>query len=104
MRFRAIGGLGSKKYFIFCRNRCCGFNTFYRISKFNLNVKIQLGLEDMSNLILWGIDFHVGNRGVIVGKFFIIFAYKIFYTDVESTKIVTKMQIMDWTTALNSTK
>ena len=74
------------------------------MSKFNSNVKIQLGLEDMTNLNFRGLDFYIGNKGVIFGKFFNIFANKIFNIDVESTIIVTKMQIMDWTTALSSTK
>ena len=33
--------------------------------------------------------------GVIIGDFFPIFAYEIVNIDVESTKIVTKMQIMN---------
>ena len=65
------------------------------MSKFYLNVKIKLCLEDMTNLIFVGLDFCIGNRGVIFGEFFIIFAYKIFNVDVESIKIVSKMDIMD---------
>ena len=42
-----------------------------------------------------GFDFYIGKRGVIFGDFFTIFAYKIFNIDVENTKIVTKMQIID---------
>merc|ERR1712208_206108 len=42
-----------------------------------------------------GLDFYIGNRGVIFGNFFTIFAYKIVNIDVESTKIVTKMQTMN---------
>ena len=42
-----------------------------------------------------GLDLYIGNRGVIFGDFFTIFAYKIVYIDVESTKIVTKMQTMN---------
>ena len=42
-----------------------------------------------------GPDIYIGNRGVIFGTFFTIFAYKIVNIDVESTKIVTKMQIMN---------
>ena len=39
-------------------------------------------------------DFYIGKRGVSFGDFFTIFAYKIVNIDVESTKIVTKMQAM----------
>ena len=42
-----------------------------------------------------GLDFYIENRGVIFGDFFTIFAYKIFNIDVESTKIVSKMETMD---------
>ena len=42
-----------------------------------------------------GLEFYVGNRGVIFGDFFSIFAYKIVNIDVESIKVVTKMEIMD---------
>ena len=42
-----------------------------------------------------GLDFYIGNRGVIFGDFFTIFAYKIFNIDVENTKFLTKMQTMD---------
>ena len=49
----------------------------------------------MTNSIFVGVDFYIENRGVIFGDFFTIFAYKIFNIDVESTKIVSKMKIMD---------
>ena len=49
----------------------------------------------MTNSISGGLDFYIENRGVIFGDFFTIFAYKIFNIDVESTKIVSKMEIMD---------
>ena len=42
-----------------------------------------------------GLDFYIGNKGVIFGDFFTLFVYKIVNIDVESTKIVTKMQTMD---------
>ena len=42
----------------------------------------------------WNLDFHIGNRGIIFGDFFTIFAYEILNIDVESTKIVIKMQTM----------
>ena len=42
-----------------------------------------------------GLDFYIGNRKVIFGNFFTILAYKIVNIDVESTKIITKMQIMN---------
>ena len=51
------------------------------------NVKIQLSFKDLT--------FYIGNRGVIFGDFFTIFAYTIFNIDVESTKIVSKMKTMD---------
>ena len=54
------------------------------------NVKIQLSFKDLC--------FYIGNRGVIFGDFFTIFANKIFNIDVESIKIITKMQNMDRTT------
>ena len=49
----------------------------------------------MTTSISGGLDFYIENRGVIFGDFFTIFAYKIFNIDVESTKIVSKMEIMD---------
>ena len=57
------------------------------------NLKIHT--EDMINSIFWGLDFYIENVGVIFGAFFTIFAYKIFNIDVESTKIVSKMETMD---------
>ena len=48
-----------------------------------------------------GFDFYIGKRGVIFGDFFTIFAYKIFNIDVESTKIVSKMVIIDRITEKN---
>ena len=49
----------------------------------------------MINSIFGGLDFYIENIGVIFVDFFTIFAYKIFNIDVESTKIVSKMEIMD---------
>ena len=49
----------------------------------------------MINSIFGGLDFYIENIGVIFGDFFTIFAYKIFNIDVESTKIVSKMETMD---------
>ena len=49
----------------------------------------------MTNSIFEGLDFYVENRVVIFGYFFPIFACKIFNIDVESTKIVSKMNTMD---------
>ena len=49
----------------------------------------------MINSIFVGLDFYIENRGVIFGDFFTIFAYEIFNIDVESTKIVMKMQTID---------
>ena len=43
----------------------------------------------------WGHDFYIEYEGVIFGDFFPSFAYKIINIDVESTKIVTKMQTMN---------
>ena len=40
------------------------------------------------------LDFYIGNKGVIFVDFSTTFAYKIVNIDVESTKIVTKMQTM----------
>ena len=57
--------------------------------------KIQLGSEDMTNAIFGGLDFYIENRGVTFGDFFTIYAYKIYNIYVESTKIVSKMEIMD---------
>ena len=59
------------------------------------NVKIQLLSEDIINLTFEGFDFYIENIGVIFGDFSIIFANKVFNIDVESTKIVTKMQTME---------
>ena len=41
-----------------------------------------------------GLDFYIGNKGVIFGDFFTIFAYKISNIVVESTKIATKVHTM----------
>ena len=49
----------------------------------------------MTNSIAGGLDFYIENRGVIFGDFFTVFAYKFFNIDVESTKIVSKMETMD---------
>ena len=49
----------------------------------------------MTNSIFGVLDFYIVNRGVIFGDFFTIFAYKIVNIDVESTKIVTKMQTIN---------
>ena len=49
----------------------------------------------MTHSISGGLDFYIENRGVIFGDFFTIFAYKIFNSDVESTKINSKIEIMD---------
>ena len=48
----------------------------------------------MTNSIFGGLDFCIENRGVILGDFSLIFAYKIFNIDVESMTIVTKLQTM----------
>ena len=90
MRVKAIGGSGVKKtcqaYFkeliavvstLF--TECQNSTLFRRYGQFNFR----------------GLDFYIGNRGVIFGDFFTIFAYKIVNIDVESTKIVTKMQTMN---------
>ena len=42
-----------------------------------------------------GLDFYIGNKGVIFVDFSTIFAYEIVNVDVESIKIVTKMQTMN---------
>ena len=42
-----------------------------------------------------GLDFYIGNRRVIFGDFFTIYAYEMVSIDVKSTKIVTKMQTMN---------
>ena len=55
----------------------------------------------MTNSISGGLDFYIENREVIFGDFFTIFAYKIFNIDVESTKIVIKMQTMNRITQKN---
>ena len=60
-----------------------------------LNAKIQLRSQDMTNSISRGLDFYIENKRVNFGDFVTIFAYKIFNIDVESTKIVSKMEIMD---------
>ena len=49
----------------------------------------------MTNSIFGGVDFYVENRGVIFCVFSTIFACKIFNIDVESTKVVLKIQTMD---------
>ena len=49
----------------------------------------------MINSIFGGLDFYIENIGVIFGDFFTSFAYKIFDIDVESTKIVSKMETMN---------
>ena len=59
------------------------------MSKFNSVSKIY----DLFNFR--GLDFYIGNKGVIFGVFSTLFAYKIVNIDVESTKIVTKMQTMN---------
>ena len=68
---------------LFCRTHCCGFNA-------SMECQIQLSFKDLT--------FYIGYRGVIVSDFFTIFANKIFNIDVESIKIITKMQNMDRTT------
>ena len=71
--------------------------------------KIPHGSEGMINSIYRVLDFNVGNTGLIFGELFTIFgngifnidierpifAYKFFKIDVKSTKIVSKMKIMD---------
>ena len=52
----------------------------------------------MTNSIVGGLDFYIGNKRVIFGDFFTIFAHKIVNIDVESTKIVTKMQTINGVT------
>ena len=49
----------------------------------------------MTNSIFGGLESYIGNRGVIFGAFFTIFAYKIVNIDVETIKIVSKMQTMN---------
>ena len=58
---------------------CQNLNRFWRYDQLNFR----------------GLDFIIGNRGVIVGDFFTISTYKIFNIDVKSTKIVKKMQTMN---------
>jgi len=88
--FKAIGGVRRQKNMssLFCRTHCCGLNAFYRMSKFT-----WFRRYDLFNFR--GPDFYIGNRGVIFVDSFTIFAYKIVNIDVESTKIVTKMQTMN---------
>ena len=74
---------------LFCRTHCCGFNTFYRMSKFNLVLQIW-PIQSSGSWLLY-----IGNRGVTFGDFFTIFAYKILNIDVETTKFVSKMQTMN---------
>ena len=49
----------------------------------------------MTNSIFGGLDFYIEERGVICGDYFTINAYKISNNDVESTKIVSKIETMD---------
>ena len=49
----------------------------------------------MTNSISGVLDFYIENIRVIFGDFFTIFANEIFNIDVESTKIVSKMETMD---------
>ena len=51
-----------------------------------------------TNSICWGLDFCIGNKGVIFVDFFTIFVFKIFNINVESIKIVKELQNMDETT------
>ena len=84
-----IGGPGSKTcqvYFVeliavlsTLLTECQNSTRFQRYDQFNFR----------------GLDFYIGNRGVTFDDFFTIFVYKIVNIDVESTKIVTKMQAMD---------
>ena len=80
------------KQFIFaqgsCRTHCCGFDAFYGISKLKLVPKIW-------PIQYLGLDFYIGNRGLIFGNFFTIFAFKIINIDVGSIKIISKMQTMN---------
>ena len=48
-----------------------------------------------------GFDFYIGKKGVIFGDFFTIFAYKIVNINVESIKIVKKMENMNRITKKN---
>ena len=56
------------------------------------NVKIPHSSEDMTNPIFSFYNFFMGKLEVIFDDFFTIFQYKIF--NIESAKIVTKMQTM----------
>ena len=87
---KAIGGSGVKNtcraYFVeliavvsTLFTECQNSTRFRRYDQFNFR----------------GLDFYIGNRGVIFGNFFTIFAYKIVNIDAEGTKIVTKMQTMN---------
>ena len=89
--FKAIeGGLGSKKtcqaYFVeliavvsTLLTKCQNSTLFRRYDQFNF----------------LGLDFYIGNRGLIFGNFFTIFAFKIINIDVGSIKIISKMQTMN---------
>ena len=48
----------------------------------------------MTNSTFLGLDFYIVNIEVILADFFTIFAYEIFIIDVETIKIVTKIQTM----------
>ena len=82
---KAIGSLGSKKHV-----KLIWMNSLLWFQRFLRNIKIQLCSKDMTNSISGSLDFHIGNIGVIFGVFFT----KICNIDIETTKIVTKMQNM----------
>ena len=48
----------------------------------------------MTDSISRGLDFYIENIRAIFGDFLTIFAYEIFNIDVETIKIVTKIQTM----------
>ena len=73
---------------LYCRSHCCGFNAIYGMSQFNSVLKIW-PIQFSGSLLLYG------KYRVIFVDFFTIFAYEIVNIDVESTKIVTKMQTMN---------
>ena len=89
--FKAIGGVwGQKTCQAYFEELIAVVSTFFTECQ-NLT---RSRTYDLFNFR--GLDFYVlGNRGVIFVDFFTNFAYKIVNIDVESTKIVTKMQTMN---------
>ena len=66
----------------------CGVRALYWMSKLNSVQKIW-------PIQFLGLDFYIGNRGIIFSDFFTIFPYKIVNIEIESTKIVSKMQTIN---------